>query len=189
MNKVHVPFPTAQTRGQAGATLAFVKNFLSSPASASAPMPPIDFGGSFAVRALRVDMGLCDQQFVDMLNAYRHSGGLARADELVALLQCRADGAVSAVARWIVDRSVICFDWQAQLWVPLFQFEGPEMTLGPHLGAVFQELRGVFDPWELARWFVLANRSLDGRSPVDVLRRRPGEVVAAARTDRFIVDG
>ncbi len=132
---------------------------------------------------------MCDHQFVEMLNAYRHSGGLARAEELVAMLQGRSDGGVSTLARWIVDRSVICFDWQAQLWVPLFQFEGPAMTLGPHLGAVFAELRGVFDPWQLARWFVLPNESLNGRSPVDVLRRRPVDVIAAARTDRFTTDG
>ena len=161
----------------------------SSPWAASAPLPPIAFGGSDVQRPQRTELGLCDHQFVEMLNGYRHTDGLARAEELVAMVQSRAGCGVASVARWIVDRSLICFDWQGQLWIPLFQFEGPEMTLGPHLGAVFEELRGVFDPWELARWFVLANRSLDGRSPVDVLRRRPGDVIAAARTDRFIVDG
>lgn len=162
---------------------------LSSPRIAPAPLPPIAFGGTGVARPERADRVLCDHQFVEMLNGYRHSGGLARAEELVAMVQCRAAGDVSSVARWIVDRSVICFDWQAQLWIPLFQFEGPRMTLGPHLGAVFAELRGVFDPWELARWFALPNESLGGRSPVDVLRRRPADVIAAARTDRFIADG
>lgn len=182
---------TAQTNEPASATLASVKHSISLTAIAPAPPPPppIDFGGPRAAPAQNADLVLCDHEFVAMLNAYRHSGGLARVEELVTMVQRRSDSGVSTVARWIVDRSVICFGWQAQWWVPLFQFDRPEMMLCPHLGAVFAELRGVLDPWQLARWFVQPNDSLDGRMPVDVLPRQPLEVIAAARADRFIIDG
>jgi hypothetical protein len=130
-----------------------------------------------------------DRQFVEMLYAYRNSGGLARASEILALFKrCGAPG-VAALARWIVSRELICFEWQAQTWLPLFQFNRRDLTPDPRLRPVFAELTEVYDHWELATWFALPNPWLAQRVPVDTLLCDHGAVLDAARAQRFALTG
>lgn len=130
-----------------------------------------------------------DDEFVAMLNAYRRSGGLARADEVVALLERRGGPGVSALARWIVEHSVISFEWQSQTWLPWFQFADPQRVPEPSLADVLAELTTVYDGWELAHWFVRPNSALAERRPVEALASDPAGVLHAARADRFVVHG
>lgn len=130
-----------------------------------------------------------DDHFVAMLGAYRRSGGLARADEVVTLLESCGRPGVTTLARWIVARSVISFEWQLQAWLPWFQFrpgdDGPE----PALPAVVAELSAVYDGWELATWFVQPNPALAGGVPIDRIDGDPDAVLQAARADRYTVTG
>lgn len=134
-----------------------------------------------------------DQQFVAMLDAYRDSGGLYRAQELQkALGRPTAAGGVGAglLHGWIRRREVVCFEWQANAWLPWFQFNGlgrsPDPQPNPQLQPVLAELNAVYDPWELACWFARPNPWLGDRMPVDALLAHMPEVLHAARAERFI---
>ena len=129
------------------------------------------------------------QQFMDLLAAYRPSGGLARADDLLNIFKSRGGPDVSCLARWLVDRKVIGIEWQGATWLPLFQFNRSDMEPRADLAAVLEELNPVFDAWELAQWFSRPNPSLAGRSPLEELNCNPASIVAAARADRFIIRG
>ena len=127
-----------------------------------------------------------DDQFVHLLNAYRSSGGLARDHELIASSRrrCRLDA--STLASWIAEREVIGFFWQSRAWLPLFQFNLPDMTRAPALGQVLAELTPVYDPWALVNWFSQSNPWLADRLPAEALGPDPFAVIQAARVCRFI---
>lgn len=166
--------------------------FVSEPLSFPVPLP---LASGYRPEAVLPDAivrrapRLVDDEFVTLLNAYRGSGGLARADEVVALLERRGRPGVSLLARWIVECRVIGFEWQAQTWLPWFQFADPQRLPEPSVGAVLAELATVYDDRELAHWFVRPNSALAGRRPVDALARDPAGVLRAARADRFVVHG
>jgi hypothetical protein len=127
-----------------------------------------------------------DAEFVAMLDGYRPSGGLARAEEVMTLLECHGDLSVATLARWIVERSVISFEWQSQTWLPWFQFHRAGMTRVRGLAPVLAELSAAFDCWELAHWFVRPNSFLAGRMPVELMRCDPDAVFDASRVERFV---
>ena len=132
---------------------------------------------------------LDDQQFVALMNAYRSSGGLARAQEVLALLLHRGGPDAATLARWVQQRDVLSFDWHTDSWMPLFQFDPADMRPLPQLRPVLAELEGLYNPWELAEWFVEPNAWLQGRAPVDRLGRDAAGVLDAARVDRFVANG
>jgi hypothetical protein len=130
-----------------------------------------------------------DAQFFELLDAYRRSGGLARAGEVGAALGRQGAADIATLARWIVRGEVIHVEWQADTWMPLFQFGGP--TLQPHatVGRVIAELAAVMPPLALVQWFGRSNCALAGQRPADALAADPEGVWQAARTDRFLIDG
>lgn len=78
----------------------------------------------------------------------------------------------------------MCFEWQAQLWLPRFQFAHANVLPNPAVRLALAELSSAFDDLEMAQWFCAPNSALDGRAPVDALGERPAEVLEAARADR-----
>jgi hypothetical protein len=130
-----------------------------------------------------------NQQFIGMLNAYRPSGGLARAPEVAAICKSRGETAVSVLADWIVKRKAVSFEWQSRIWLPLFQFNHVDMTLQPGLGDTLSELVEVYDDWEIANWFALPNPWLADCTPADTLVAAAPEVLNAARAERFVAAG
>jgi hypothetical protein len=139
-----------------------------------------------------LDVGLSidrDRQFVQMLRQYRDTGGLARGDEVVERLAQHGGRGVPTLARQIVERSVMSFEWRGELWLPMFQFERADMALKPGPQQVAAELASAFDAWNTAFWFVQPNPWLKGRMPVDVITMELAEVIQAARTDRFVAAG
>lgn len=130
-----------------------------------------------------------DDAFVAMLAAYRGSGGLARADEVVALLERGGLAGIATLARWIVARSVIHFEWQQQTWLPWFQFQRADHQPDPALHAVFAELGSVYDLWDMAHWFARPNSALAGGVPLQLIASDADAVLQAARADRYIAKG
>jgi hypothetical protein len=86
----------------------------------------------------------------------------------------RSEQPVSIIARWIVERLAVSFEWQSQTMLPMFQFDLPGLTLRPCVAEVVQELRDVFDGWDLALWFAESNAWLCGAAPGRRDWRRPG---------------
>ena len=129
------------------------------------------------------------QNFDQVEVAYRRSGGIASDADVVSRLRLCSDQPVSRLARWIVARDVVSFEYRGTTWLPLFQFEGEAPAVLPSVTSVIRELVDVFDDWELATWFALPNTWLQAMRPADVIATHQGAVLEAARADRFIVRG
>lgn len=127
-----------------------------------------------------------DRQFMEMLDSYRATSGLARAPEVFVMYKSRQGNDVATLARWIVKRDVVSFDWQSKVWVPLFQFDRAHMSVLPGMNTVLSVLTPFFDPWEMAIWFSQPNRCLQFRTPAEEMRSDPRGVLSAACMDRFI---
>ncbi len=130
-----------------------------------------------------------NELFIGMLNAYRPSGGLARAQEVAAKCQPGMRMSKNILANWMFRRKVICFEWQSKIWMPLFQFNLRDMTLQPSLGDALSELVGVLDSWAVANWFSQPNAWLAGAIPADAWATSAPEVIQAARAERYVALG
>ena len=127
-----------------------------------------------------------DVTFIDMLRAFRRSGGLAREEDI---LERRAHGGSTIRARADDAAALICFEWDRKLWLPWFQFDRESLDLLPGPASVINELAPVFDGWELASWFAQPNLWLGNGRPIDLLDTSLSPVLGAARADRFIAAG
>jgi hypothetical protein len=130
-----------------------------------------------------------NRQFIAMLDAYRPSGGLARAQEVAAMFKTHGANDAATLANWIIKRQVISFEWQGKIWLPLFQFNPLDMTRQPGLAEALSELVVVYDDWELASWFSLPNPWLQDCTPADSLAAAAPEVLNSARAERYVAAG
>lgn len=124
--------------------------------------------------------GQVDQQFMAMLDAFRPSGGLACGPEVFALFARRRGADAGTLAGWIVNRKVICFEWQCRMWLPLFQFQLQNMTPEAGLREVLEVLRFDHSPWEMAQWFSRPHPWLADQMLCDALGHDPAGVRNAA---------
>jgi len=129
-----------------------------------------------------------ERGLADLLRAYRDCGGIGRGDEVAEQFRLH-DRELSGLARWIVEREVLSFEWLSELWLPWFQFDPADMSVRPQFRRVAEELRGTFDGLHLSQWFIEPNCWLGDRRPAELLLTQPEEVLQAARTDRFVALG
>lgn len=129
-----------------------------------------------------------DNQFVQMLNGFRESGGLARLQEVAELCACRGGPDIESLSFSLARKEIICFEWQSHGWLPLFQFNAGDMRLCSQVKPVISELSCIYDPWDLAFWFSQPNPWLANRAPANALLSDPETVLQAARADRFVAD-
>jgi hypothetical protein len=121
--------------------------------------------------------------------AFLPTGGIVTGDCFSQLMRHGLDQPISKLARWIVDRHVVAFEVHGQIWLPMFQFEPSTLQVRPGVLKVIEELRGVFDEWELVEWFGQPNSWLNGQSPASAIGRNEQAVLEAARADRFVAAG
>lgn len=126
-----------------------------------------------------------DTLFMELLAAYRRSGGLARGSEVAALAAGKRPGGTEWLEHCCVHRLLVSVRWNATQWVPLFQFKRSDMSLRVEVLRACAELRGVMDDCELAVWFVRPQCGLHHCSPLDLLDAEPDLVVDAARREHF----
>lgn len=149
------------------------------------PVPPY-----FLVRHRRASLAVgVDLQFIALLDAYRPSGGLARTQETLDRFMRRDGPDVVTMARWVAQREVVYLDWNGRGWLPNFQWDPVNMVPLPQLAPVLLELNAVYSHWALAAWFAQPNPWLEDERPADVLVSRAGDVLNAARADRFVALG
>ena len=134
--------------------------------------------------ALRGPSNLADHQFIEMMDAYRQSGGLARLQELASLRGSGAPVDIANLANCISRRELICFEWQSYAWLPLFQFDLSDMTLRPQLQRIVAELSCIYNPWEVAFWFTQPKPWLSDRAPADTAALEFATLLQHARADR-----
>lgn len=120
------------------------------------------------------------RQFTEMLQGYRTRGGLVASPELLALCGRHSVSDVAILARWIVERSVVCFEWQSQTWFPLFQFRPPAFTPSLPLQPLLTQLARSRNAWQVAHWFIAPSRQLGGRAPLALLDIEASAVLRAA---------
>jgi hypothetical protein len=125
-------------------------------------------------------------RFVSLLNAFRESGGLARANEVASQFQRRSNQDISVLGGWLLKRQVIGFEWHSKLWMPLFQFNPSDMSLRTGLADILAELVVVFNDWDLASWFARPNPWLSEGLPADALATAATQVHWAAQAERSV---
>ncbi|MFZ2989761.1 hypothetical protein [Ideonella sp.] len=128
-------------------------------------------------------------RFEDLQSACRAHGGLARAEDLNRLLEDYQLGDFVSLARQLGSGELICLRWREAMWVPMFQFDLRDLSVKVGLRTVLSALAPVFDAWEATEWFVRPSEWLGGLRPCECFEQHLGEVVMAARTDRFVVAG
>ena len=126
-----------------------------------------------------------DHQFVTMLDAYRDLGGLVRLQEVFTICKSRAGRDIASMARRIAKKDVLSFDWHAQVWIPLFQFDRDSMVVQPGFASVLAILNANYTRWSIALWFAKPNAWLQGATPASMLCKDAGQVLAAARARRL----
>ncbi len=119
---------------------------------------------------------------------FEAAGGWATGDEVASRMRTGLDQPVSALARLITTRRVVSFRCQADIVLPLFQFE-PGMRVRDDVANIIAELAPVYDDLELAAWFSRPNPWLENATPVEAISADLASVVNAARADRFIAAG
>lgn len=123
-------------------------------------------------------------EFMEMRQAYRATGGLARGDDIARLLDDHHRGNFISLARLIAGGEVFGFEWRGTFWIPVFQFDLGSLTVKPGPRSVLREVGHGWDGWSLATWYAQANDSLDGRRPVDLIDSNLRAVREAARAAR-----
>jgi hypothetical protein len=127
--------------------------------------------------------------FKTLALSYRSSGGIARGDDLGRMLADHGPATFISLAKLLEDEAIFGFDWNATLWIPMFQFEPSDLSLKAEPGRVRAELGEEFDGWTVSAWFVEPNLWLGQRRPIDLLESEIGAVIHAARGDRFVAAG
>jgi len=130
-----------------------------------------------------------DSRLLMMQRAFRPTGGMVGGDEMARLMRRHSEQPISVLARWIVSREAVSFEWKSQTLLPLFQFDLSDMSLRPGVTGVVRELAGVFEDMSLALWFAESNAWLGDVSPAEVIAVDPASVLDCARADRFIARG
>jgi hypothetical protein len=125
-------------------------------------------------------------EFVTVLNACRDLGGLARAQEVASMAVSRRGANARALVCGSPDRELLSFEWQSQVWIPLFQFDRVTMVLHQGLKEILAVLSRSFGPWEQAMWFTQPNNWLDDKIPAHVLTLNHEAVARAAHANQFI---
>lgn len=130
-----------------------------------------------------------DADFLRLLDAFRSSGGMARADDLATQLRFSSALQHGVLARRIVERAILSVRWNEIFWLPVFQFQRPDLTPYPQMAAIMAELPHSLDDWQKAEWFAQPNGWLNGSAPAAVIPLNANAVLQAARADRFAIEG
>lgn len=142
------------------------------PQMREAPPPSPDLGDAPSEAGMQALGRIC-----------RASGGIARGDDLGRLLEDCHCGHFVDLARLIVRREILAFDWRGSLWVPMFQFDLRDLSVHPAMRRVLAGVDAAVDGWTLAVWFAQPHGAMQGRRPLELLNLEPETVVRAARAD------
>lgn len=121
--------------------------------------------------------------FVAMLEIYRSSGGMLRAENLSRLLKTHGAEGASNLTGLLASRAVYGFHWQESMWVPMFQFDPRNLSVNRLPSQVREALGPDFEDWSLASWFARRNPKLGNQRPVELLESDFSELMQAARED------
>lgn len=128
-------------------------------------------------------------QFERMQETFGQTGGLVASDLFLQLLRGVEGQPISVLARHIVKRGLVNFEWKGRTLIPMFQVCCGGTVMQPYMPETLYELVDVFDDWEVSYKFAQPNEWLAGRAPATAMAKDPEAVFLAARADRFIAKG
>lgn len=139
-------------------------------------MPTI-FTRSFHDNALRMPLeGLWLKEklappFATVVDHYQLNGGITTADLVAQLLNRPTEQAIAKVAQWIVDRNIIVIEYHRQFLLPLFQFDFLNAVVRGPVRETVHAMKGDHNNASIARWFATPQFHLQGKTPVEVVRK------------------
>jgi len=91
----------------------------------------------------------------------------------------RATNRAAIASRWVREKKIFSVRFEGQQWFPRFQFQdgGPI----PAVSQVIKVFPGHLTGWELAYFFATPNPNLDGRKPLELLKRDPSRLLSLAQ--------
>ncbi|MEY4346176.1 MAG: hypothetical protein RL032_2008 [Pseudomonadota bacterium] len=118
--------------------------------------------------------------FIELLTAFRDSGGTAPGDVVARLLAEYQCSKIETLATLVAQKRVFNFEWRGCCWFPMFQFELSDWSLksGPH--QVCETLPRESSSWTIALWFASPNLRLKGQTPANMLETDLSAVLDAA---------
>ena len=122
-------------------------------------------------------------QFESMDQAFSRSGGFVHGDAMAMAMRPFHDQPISTLARWIVDRTVICVNWRGQTLLPRAQFNLSDMSPRSDMRNAADALLATHSDWDVALWFARPNAQLGGETPIDMIERDAPAVLQAAQRD------
>jgi hypothetical protein len=120
--------------------------------------------------------------FIALLKAFRRSGGTVPSGIFGALFAQRQCAGAPRLQTLIERGEVLAFEWRADLWIPLFQFDADDFSIKASAREVRAELPVCWSAWRVATWFVQPQSCLGDCSPVDVLDQGKADVIRAAQS-------
>lgn len=126
-------------------------------------------------------------EFIALLKAFRQSGGTAPGSLFAPLYAQHQFEGAPGVQDLIGCGDLFGFQWRADFWIPLFQFDADRFTIKAVAREVRRGLPSSWSGWDLATWFAQPHVLLEDRSPVDMLDVCAGDVLVAARSHRLRV--
>ncbi len=112
--------------------------------------------------------------------------GALTAAEVAGAAGSRAKNVSAMASRWLNEGEVLAVTHHGTRYFPAFQFDETGRPR-PVIREVLRHL-GYLGEWQRAIWFVTRTLLLGDARPVDVLRDRPLDVVAAAETSAAALD-
>ncbi len=112
--------------------------------------------------------------------------GALTAAQVAAAAGSQAKNTSALAGRWLRDGEIFAVTHQGTRYFPAFQFDETGRPL-PVIARTLEYLRDVGE-WQRAIWFTTRSRLLEDQRPVDLLRDRPDDVVAAAQAAATAVD-
>ena len=136
---------------------------------------------SHGVRSFDADSDApCTNGFIALLEAFRATGGTAPGATVARLLEEHQGGQGVSLPELVYTRQLFGFDWRANFWIPMFQFQADDLVLKNAPQRVREALPTAWSRWAVACWFAAPNIHLNGLSPVDALDADLSAVLFAA---------
>lgn len=151
------------------------------------PIDHADDADDVPTQPMRWDEAPAPRSCEHLIRAYAAHGGVLVGDRVVERLRQRRPQPLSVLGRWIVQREVVWFNHEDRLHLPMFQFDGGDMTVRRDVADVLEALRPFLDDDGVADWFVTPNGFCAGYRPIDWIEFFPLVVQRAAKLQCTVV--
>jgi hypothetical protein len=107
-------------------------------------------------------------RFRELCEAFRATGGIARADDLARLLEDFQSGNFATLAKRMASKEILHFEWRGMHWVPMFQFDLRDLSHRPAARLFLDACGAEVSGWALACWLASPSTSLGDQAPIEL---------------------